>query len=250
MLHASAVKTSRISNFPPTQWTVVVKACREGTEDEQRRALESLCRDYWFPLYAFARRSGNRPPDAEDLTQGFFHYLLDRDLVSAAKQELGKLRTFLLTAFQRYIGDVRTRAHAIKRGGGAEDFSLDLNEAERHFKEPADWLTPHQTFDRHWALTVLHVTLAELGASEQVAGKSQQFTVLEPFLNPASNAEADYPSVAVQLGLSAEATRKAVSRLRGKFRDLLRARIAATLSTPTDAQVDEELAALKLALRG
>ena len=244
------MKTTRISPFPPTQWTLVVNACRQGTAEEQQRALESLCRDYWYPLYAFARRSGNRSEDAEDMTQGFFHYLLERDLVASANQELGKLRTFLLTAFQRYIGDVRSRGQALKRGGGHEILSLDVEAAERQFDEPLEALTPHEIFDRRWAQTILQVTLVRLQESEIAAGKGDQFGILESFLRPSSTAEGNYDEIASSLEISSEAARKAVSRLRGRFRDLLRTQIADTLTLPSKEQVDEELGALKIALRG
>lgn len=229
----------------------MVNVCRTGDPENRRRALETLCLAYWYPLYAFARRLGHRREEAEDLTQGFFHYLLERDLFSSASQEMGKLRTFLLTIFQRYIGDVRDRDHALKRGGGQEIFSLDALEAERRYgSEPAEAATPQELFDRNWALSVLDGALKELGDSERRAGKGESFTLLEPFLSPLAVAEGSYPATASALGMSEEAVRKMVSRLRGKFRDCLRHQIAATLREPGEAQVDEELTALKAALRG
>ena len=236
--------------FPQTQWTALVKACGDPASDQRLRALETLCRDYWYPLYAFARRSGSNPHDAEDLTQGFFHYLLERDLIASANQNLGKLRTFLLTAFQRYIGGVRIRDHAGKRGGGQEIFSLDVAAAERQFGEPGNTLTPQELYDRHWALSVLYGTLEQLRQADEQAGRGGQFEILKGFLDPRSTAEGDYDVATTALGMNLEATRKAVSRLRGKFRDLLRKQIAATLSTPSEELVDAELTALKSAFRG
>ncbi|MES2438976.1 MAG: hypothetical protein V4584_07910 [Verrucomicrobiota bacterium] len=244
------MKTTRISSFPQTQWTALVSICRDGPPEDRRLALEMLCRDYWYPLYAFARKCGNSRQDAEDLTQGFFHYLLERDLFSSASQELGRLRTFLLTAFQRYGGDVREKGRALKRGGGWEILSLDVDEAERHFGEPAAGLTPHELFDRHWALTVLHGALQKLREAEEAAGRARQFSALEPFLNPRAPTEGNYETAARELGMSGEAARKVVSRLRVRFRDLLRGQIAGTLSFPTEELIDGELDALKDALRG
>lgn len=244
------MKTSRISPFPQTQWTALVNVCRDGTPEGQRQALDTLCRDYWYPLYAFACRSGNRRQDAEDLTQGFFHYLLERDLFSAADQELGRLRTFLLTAFQHYASDVRNRSVALKRGGGREIVSLDVEEAEERFDKPSDSLTAEEVFDRHWAHAVLQRTLSRLEEAEALEGRDAQFAVLKLFLMPSSTAEGNYDEVAVALGISVEAARKAVSRLRGKFRELLRIEIGDTLSVPSKERVDEELNALKSALRG
>ncbi|HEY1123493.1 MAG TPA: sigma-70 family RNA polymerase sigma factor [Haloferula sp.] len=239
------------SPFPVTQWTAVVDLCREGNPEARQAALERLCTDYWYPLYVFARRQGHPRPDAEDLTQGFFHYLLERDLFSAASQELGKLRTFLLTVFQRYIGDVRGREQAQKRGGGKELLSLDVCHAESRYEaEPRDFATPEAHYDRSWAMSVLHAALHELGEGERKSGRGEQFAVVEAFLNPTAVAEGNYDAAAAKLGMNGEAVRKVVSRLRAKFRDCLRQQIAATLHEPTAAQVDEELVALKSALRG
>jgi len=229
----------------------VVNVCRSGNPEDRQQALESLCTDYWYPIYAFARRQGRSLHDAEDLTQGFFHYLLERDLFSSAHQELGRLRTFLLTIFQRYVGDVRGREQALKRGGGQEVFSLDAEEAERRYgNEPAEIVTPEALFDRSWAMSVLEGALHELGEGERKAGKGRQFEVLECFLSPQAVADGNYDSAANELAMNAEALRKSVSRLRGKFRDCLRRQIAATLREPSDAHVDDELTALKAALRG
>lgn len=239
------------SPFPVTQWTLLVDGCRAQDPELRRRSLEELCRTYWYPLYVFARRQGGTREDAEDLTQGFFHYLLEKDLFAAASQDLGKLRTFLLTIFQRYIGDARARDRALKRGGGQTLVSLDLREGEeRYLHEPADPVTPEALYDRSWAMALLAKSLAELGAGESAAGRGAHFTVLEPFLNASAVAEGNYETAARTLGMNAEAVRKAVSRLRRKFREALRHQIAATLDEPSEQQVDEELLALKEALRG
>ncbi|MCW1924958.1 sigma-70 family RNA polymerase sigma factor [Luteolibacter arcticus] len=245
------MSTGMASPFPVTQWTAVVDVCRGGSPADRQVALERLCADYWYPLYVFARRQGHPRPDAEDLTQGFFHYLLERDLFSAASQELGKLRTFLLTIFQRYIGDVRGRELAQKRGGGRELLSLDIGYAEiRYEAEPRDVATPEAHFDRSWAMSVLHAALHELGENERASGRGEQFAAVEAFLSPAAVAEGNYEAAAAMLGMNGEAVRKLVSRLRAKFRDCLRRQIAATLHEATVEQVDEELMALKAALRG
>ena len=245
------MKTTRSSPFPVTQWTAVVNVCRSGKPPDRQQALESLCTDYWYPIYAFARRQGRSRHDAEDLTQGFFHYLLERDLFSSARPELGKLRTFLLTIFQRYTGDVREREQALKRGGGQEIFSLDAEEADRRYgNEPAEVTSPEALFDRSWAMSVLEGALFELGELERKSGKGRQFEALECFLSPQAVAEGHYEAAAGELEMSGEAVRKAVSRLRAKFRDCLRQQIARTLHEPDDSRVDEELTALKAALRG
>lgn len=237
--------------FPPTQWTAVVGPCQSPDEPGRMTAMETLCRDYWYPLYAFARRSGADHTDAEDFTQSFFHYLVKRDLLAGADQRLGKLRTFLLTAFQRHIRDARNQARALKRGGGQEIFALDMEGGEERYAREAAGaeLSPEQIFDRGWALSLLEAALRDLRQQEEAAGKGVVFQALEPFLNPLAASDATSSTAAATLGLSPEATRKALSRLRGKFRECLRARISSTLRDPADALVDDELTALKTALR-
>ncbi len=242
---------SHPSPFPVTQWTLLVAGCRASDPEERRRSMEELCRAYWYPLYAFARRQGGTREDAEDLTQGFFQYLLEKNLIAAASQDLGKLRTFLLTIFQRFIGDARARDRAQKRGGGVAPIPLDLREGEqRYAHEPADPVTPEALYDRSWAMALLAQALDELRKSEAHAGRSAHFTVLEPFLNAAAVADGNYEAAATALRMSGDAVRKAVSRLRHRFRDALRQHIAATLHDPDEAQVDEELMALRIALGG
>ena len=240
---------TRSSPFPVTEWTAVVEVCRSGVPEDRQRALAQLCADYWYPLYAFARRQQRSREDAEDLTQGFFRYILEKEIFASADPGIGKLRTFLLTVFQRYIGDARMREQAVKRGGGRQIISLDVDDAERRYAdEVADSASPEQTYDRSWAISVLKSAIEALREDEKNAGREQQFEVLECFLIPDAAADSNYERAAASLGMSIEAVRKAVSRLRGKFRDHLRRQIAATLRDPQPAQIDEELSALRAAL--
>lgn len=229
----------------------MVNVCRSDDPGLRAKALDELCRDYWYPLYAFARRQGNDRESAEDLTQGFFHYLLRKDLFAAANQETGKLRTFLLTIFQRYIGDARARDTAQKRGGGKEMVSLDLNEGEKRYSlEPAERVTPEELYDRSWAIALLSSTLAKMARNEEEQGRGKLFSKLATFLNAATVDDGDYESIAGELAMTSVAVRKAVSRLRQRFRECLRDQIAATLKDPDESRVDEELMALKSVLRG
>jgi hypothetical protein len=146
--------------------------------------------------------------------------------------------------------DARERDHAQKRGGGQELFALDAEEGERRYVgEPEAVKAPEALYDRAWAMAVLDTAMDELGEAEKAAGKGRQFEVLVCFLSPEGVVESSYEAAAKELGLKVEAVRKAVSRLREKFRDCLRRQIASTLQDPTEAQVDEELTALKAALR-
>ena len=233
-----------------TRWTAVVKV-RDGHHDEEsaRRALADLCQNYWYPLYAFARRLGRSPEDAQDLTQGFFSHVLEHNLFAAAKPELGKLRTFLLTTFRRYIGDVQERDSAQKRGGGGEVLSLDVIAGEEKYGwELADASTPESLFERSWAVSVIKNAIAGLGADEEAAGRGPEFKEIESFLSPEGGTD-DYAAVAGRLGQNEAAIRQMVSRLRKKFRDHLRKTIADTLADADEQQVDEEILSLRAALR-
>lgn len=239
------------SRFPTTRWTGVLNLL--GTEDLALRqeALAQLCRDYWFPLYAFVRRLGRNQEDAEDLTQGFFAYALDHDVFSLADRNLGTLRTFLLRVFQRYIGDVQDRERAQKRGGGRIPVSLDLENAEALYaRDLASDETPELLFDRTWAQSLLRTALAALAANEKNAGRGTQFEILQSFLTPDAVSGQGYEEAGRATGMAQEAVRQAVSRLRKKFREVLREQIAATLHEPDDARIDAELSALRVALRG
>lgn len=236
--------------FPPTQWTAVVQLSHEPDETARRNALECLCRDYWYPLYVFARRAGHGQHDAEDLTQGFFGYLFEHNVLASANRELGKLRTFLLAVFQRYIGDVEDRAKAWKRGGRQVFLSLDSLEAEElYLREPAELVTPETSFERAWALQVLRAALDALRQTELKAGHGRVFEILAPFLDPDTAGDARTDLAALELGMSAEGIRQAVGRLRRKFRVALRRQVATTLQNPGDTQIDEEMSALQAALR-
>ncbi|RYD49178.1 MAG: sigma-70 family RNA polymerase sigma factor [Verrucomicrobiaceae bacterium] len=168
-----------------------------------------------------------------------------------ADRSQGTLRTFLLKVFKYYMGDVRDRETALKRGGGRELVSLDLEDAEQLYsRDLATHETPELLFDRAWAQSLLRATLANLAAEEQIAGRGQQFQVLQSFLTPDAVSEQGYDQAAPKAGLTPEAARQAVSRLRKKFRKSLREQIAATLADPDDASVDAELSSLRVALGG
>lgn len=238
------------TRFPVTQWTSVVHVCQHGDAGAREKALADLCRDYWYPLYAFARRLGHSQHDAEDLTQGFFSQLLTHNILAGADRELGKLRTFLLAIFRRHIGDVEDRRQAVKRGGRQLFVPLDLVAAESLYgQEPADMTTPERLFERSWALRVLRAALTTLRGEEEAAGRARTMEVLAAFLDPEQTAAADTAHAAASLGLTPESVRQAVSRLRRRFRSALRRHIADTLRDPSDARIDEELAALQAALQ-
>ena len=233
-----------IPQFPATRWSVVVTASSGGAA--ARAALEELCRLYWFPLYAFARQSGCSPEDAEDETQEFLARVASRELLAVATATRGRLRTFLLAAFQRDLIDAHRRATRQKRGGGAEVLSIDALNAEGRLSALATTTSAESTYDRLWAMTCLEAAMAALETEYARRDRQALFQTLRPFLDPAS--EGDYATAAAASGLDPNAVRQAVFRLRQRFRALLRLTIGDTLESPTEALIEEELAALRAAL--
>ena len=230
----------RSPNFPDTRWSLVLTASGSGAADEKARAaLDELCGQYWFPLYAFARRSGHDAVAAEDLTQGFFVLLLSRGLFEKADRERGKLRSFLLGSFKNFMSTEARREHREKRGGSQPAFSLDQARAEEWFGvEPADSMPLEVRFDRDWANATVAQALAAVEAESAQRGKGALFARLREFL-AWDQAEPRIAEAARDLGLSVGAVRVAVHRLRLAFRRQLEAQVAQTVATP--AELAEEL---------
>jgi DNA-directed RNA polymerase specialized sigma24 family protein len=231
--------------FLTTRWTRVLLAGRPGAdtgENEAREALASLCRDYWYPLYAFARRRGLEVADAQDATQGFFLHLLESGTLSRAKAERGRFRSFLLGSMRNYLNNEHRRGTAQKRGGGHQVLSLDAMAAEGRFsQEPSDPATPEAQFERAWAFALIERVSRRLAEDYERAGRSSLHEKLRPFL-AGETARPRYELVAAELGLSTAAVATAVFRMRRRYGELMREEIAETVSTPQE--VEEEIAHL------
>jgi len=242
----SPARAGRGSAFPTTQWSVVQQA-GEGSETQARAALESLCSQYWYPLYAYVRRQGRTLHEAEDCTQEFFFRLLTQATVARARPERGRFRTFLLTALRNFLTNEWHSARAAKRGGGQAVISLNLDKAEERFMhEPVDpGLTPEQAFDRSWAQELIDRALSELRHEYQKSHRGTQFAVLAPLVWGNPNAES-FAAPAAQLGMNAHAFTVALHRLRRRLGERLRATVAETVAEGTD--VDGELRHLIAAL--
>ncbi|MBC8095411.1 MAG: sigma-70 family RNA polymerase sigma factor [Akkermansiaceae bacterium] len=209
-------------------------------------ALETLCRAYWYPLYAFLRRSGYPPHDAQDWAQSFFEYLLENRVMGKARQEKGRFRSFLLATLKHFISSEQRRLAAQKRGGGRPLISLDdATVEERYAREPAEWHTPETIFELSWARTVLARAAATLEQEHAAAGKQIVFARLQPYLQ-SGRAGPSYAETAAALGKSEDAIKSGVLRLRQRFQQLLRAQIAETVETSTE--VEEELQHLRRVL--
>jgi RNA polymerase sigma-70 factor (ECF subfamily) len=231
--------------FATTRWSLVLAA---GAEDPQARsrALEDLCTDYWFPLYAFARRNGADAHAAADDVQGFFADILGRDDLRRADPTRGRFRSFLLGAFRHFLSREREKARTFKRGGGRIPLSLDFDGGERRLSlEPFHERTPEREFDRRWALAVLASTLAAVRTEYDSSGRGALFEALLPWLEGASPAPTA-AETAASLRISEGAVRSAVHRLRSRFRATLRAAVADTVAGESD--VDAELTHLMEAL--
>ena len=223
-------------------------AAGRGDTPNAQAALETLCRTYWYPLYAYARRRGQSVEDAQDLTQAFFARLLERHWVADADQQRGRFRTFLLTAMNRFMAGEWDKMRAQKRGGGQGHVPLRLGDAEtRYGCEPADDRTPEQYFERRWALTLLDTVLQQLRSEYEAEGKAEVFAALNSTISGGTESQ-PYAILAEQVGLSEGAVKVAVHRLRKRYRQLLRAQIAQTMAEGED--VDEELQHLFAALEG
>ena len=228
MCSKDALTTPHPERFSTTHWSVVL-AAGDNTSAASQPALEMLCQNYWYPLYAFARRKGYQAEDAQDVTQAFFAYLLQKNLVGKARHDLGRFRSFLLACFQHFLERQFTHDHAQVRGGGTVRISWDGDGAERRFAaETAAKDTPETLYERKWALAVLNAAMDGLETEYRQQGKAELFDSLHPFLD-----DTDQPPrqrrLADQLQMTEGALRAALFRLRQRYRELLRAVVAHTV---------------------
>ena len=230
--------------FPNTRWSVVLAAKQRSTQ-ESAAALEAICHAYWYPLYAYVRRCGQSPHDAQDLTQGFFCLLLEKNWLDSADRAKGKLRTFLIVALKNFMSKEWRRMSAQRRGGGLAHTAFDTTFAESRYAADGQSLAPDETFDRQWALTLIDLTVSRLQAEFINEGKPEAFEALKGCLM-AGRGTIDYAAVAKQLDLNEGAARVAVHRLRKRFREIYREEISQTLTK--DEDVDTELQHLAAAL--
>jgi RNA polymerase sigma factor (sigma-70 family) len=237
--NAFAIPVAEVSpQFADTRWSLVVAAGQREAPGSEA-ALATLCRIYWYPLFAYARRHSSRFEDAQDLTQEFFARLLEKDFLRQADQRRGRFRSFLLTAFKHFLANERERANAQKRGGGRAPLPLDFPSGERRYlAEPSQDATAETAFDRAWALTLLEQALSRLREEQAAAGKARLFECLKETLTGIDAARA-YADLAAELGMSTEAIKVSVHRLRRRYGELLRAEIAQTVTT--NDQIDDEL---------
>lgn len=231
--------SNRDPNFPTTHWTLV-QVIQGEDKASAAQALEHICGRYWYPIYAYLRRSGREASDAEDLTQMLFQKLVAEEALQEVRQERGRLRNFLIGMIRRVISRRKSHDEAEKRGGGATLLSLDESCAdERYSREPVDLEDPERLYDRAWARQLLETVRQKLRTSFINLGRRSDYEALEPYLGW-EDAPAPYAELAVRLRTNDNAARVLVHRLRKKFRVLLEAEIAKTVVH--EADIPAELA--------
>lgn len=232
----SNLRRNNAGQFATTHWSLVL-AAGSREHEESSRSLEKLCRAYWPPLYAYVRRRVSDIHEAQDLTQAFFERLLEKQYLADADPERGKFRSFLITAFKRFLSKERDKATAHKRGGSQLKFSVDFESQDRHWDALQDTQTAERIYERQWAVTLLNRVMSRLQREMERGGKSQQFQLLKEFIGGTESET--YATVAPTLGLSESAARMAATRMRSRYREMLREEIAQTLAIEED--IDDEV---------
>jgi len=217
----------------------MVAAAGGKLETARAEALNALCREYWYPLYAYIRRSGNGPEEAKDLTQSFLLHLLEKGVFGMADRERGRFRTFLLANLKNFLIDQNRRSVAAKRGGGQIFEPLEKESGEERYRfEPLDSESPDLIYDRGWAKTVLQRAVARLREESALTKHGPGFDALKGYVW-GERSGVSCAELGRELGISEEAAKKTVQRMRRRFGELLRQQIAETVSTPTE--LEEEL---------
>jgi RNA polymerase sigma-70 factor (ECF subfamily) len=232
---------SRIKPFPTTQWSLIVRAAAADPADREK-ALAEICELYWPPVYAFIRSRGNSPHDAEDLTQGLFAELLERNDFARADANHGRLRSYLLTSASNHLVEAHRHKHRLKRGGYDVILSIDAEAAEMRclIPEPRDEMSPDRVFERQWAITVMEGVVTALQERYEQKGQRDLFHALKPFLMAIS--AAPQAELAEKLGMSAQTLRVSLHRLRQRYAELLRQAVKNTLGPHEN--VEDEIAHL------
>lgn len=237
--HRKSSEPVASARFATTRWSIVNSAGQKSSP-EASEALESLCRAYWFPLYAYVRKRVANVEEANDLTQAFFEQLLEKNYVAQANPDRGLFRSFLITAFKHFLSREWEKNRALKRGGGRAVLSLDFQDGDsRITSEPAsEQFTPEQIYERQWAMTLLNRVVGRLRTEYDQAGKQEQFGYLKDFII-GQYSEHTYAEVAEILGSTEAAMKMSAHRMRHRYREILREEIADVVANPED--VDDEI---------
>lgn len=228
------------SDFRTTHWSIVLAAAQPDSVKVQS-ALSDLCQTYWYPLYAFIRRQGRNPQEAEDLTQEFLTRLLTKHGLASVRREHGRFRSFLLASMKNFLANDWDRNHALKRGGDCTIISWEEQSGEeRYLREPRHEVTPEKLFEQSWALTVIDSVMEQLRKEYADTGKNQVFEAIQSYLE--GEGLDTYAAIAAELNMTEGAVKMAVLRLRENFRYRLRSEIAKTVAHVDE--IEEELSHL------
>ncbi|HLH56682.1 MAG TPA: sigma factor [Verrucomicrobiae bacterium] len=223
--------------FATTHWSVVLTA-KETESPRSREALEKLCAGYWYPLYAYVRRKGYAPHDAQDLTQEFFARLLKGNFLATIEQRKGRFRTFLIVSLEHFLAKEWARANRQKRGGGASVVSLQETDAEgRYLREPVDSASAQFVYERRWAMTLLERAFERLRKECLLAEQQKLFESAQHLLS-GDRGDQSYGQLAANLGMTEGAFKVAVHRLRHRYGKLLRMEIAETVASPDEVEAE------------
>lgn len=225
-----------IGAFPSSHWSLISRA-RESDPAQARSALIQLCQIYWYPLYVFIRREVGSAHEAEDVTQGFFAYILENDVIKDADPKRGRFRSYLISCSKNYLANHRRSARTAKRGGNAIIMNFGTA-ANRYDREPVDHKDAEMLYFRRWAFTLLDETLATLEFGYRAEGRGELLALLKPTLSGDIDAQ-PYAEIGRTLNMSENAVKKAAQRLRARFGEELRLRVAHTVDDPKE--VDDEL---------
>jgi RNA polymerase sigma-70 factor (ECF subfamily) len=231
--------------FATTHWSVVLAAGHQESP-QATEALEDLCRTYWYPLYAYVRHRGHSPEDSKDLTQEFFHRLLQKNFLAQVDPRKGKFRSFLLASINHFLANEWDRARTLKRGGQMTFVPFeDLLAEDRYQAEQGAGRTPEQIYEKAWAIALLERVLGRLRQETAAAGQGKRFEELKVILM-GEKPSLSYADLAAKLNSTEAALKMALQRLRRRYGELLREEIVQTVADPSDA--DEELRHLRTVL--
>lgn len=240
----SDARPSSADHFATTHWSLVL-AAGDRRHAEADQALERLCRAYWPPLYAYVRRRVRDVHEAQDLTQAFFERLLEKQFLAQAQRERGRFRAFLITAFQHFLANEWDKARTQKRGGHVTHVVFDFDRYESVASATADEWTAERVYERQWAIALLQHVMDRLQREMERNGQARQFQILREFIG---GAPGSYATPAAEMGMSEAAARMAASRLRSRYRELLREEICHTVSS--SGEIEDEIRQLFAAVAG
>jgi len=237
----SPPQTLHAAPFHTTRWTRVCLA--KADSEDGRRALADLCDAYYEPVVAYLRGVVHDADAAREMSHAFFAEMLAGGRISTADASRGRFRSYLLGAVKHFVGHQRETARRMKRGGGAEALSLDEPEAVE--VPDARQLSPDAEFDRQWAITVISRSMEALRAECVAQGRAAFFDAVSGILSGQAS-HGDQTVLAAACGMSFDAFRMAVNRLKKRLRECVKDEVAGTLEDP--AAVQEEMETLFSAL--